>query len=52
MTNKQMVREYLEHYHRERPHQSLGNAPIEARAGPANDNGKVVRRTRLGGLLS
>lgn len=49
--------DYVEHYHRERSHQGLGNrlidgAPIPARA--ANDNGypPVRRRTRLGGVLS
>lgn len=44
--------EYLEHYHRERNHQGIGNALIEPRAGPANDNGEVRRKRRLGGLLS
>jgi transposase InsO family protein len=46
-----LVREYVEHCHAERPHQGLGGAIIE----PDNDNagqGRVVRRQRLGGLLS
>ena len=48
---RELLREYVEHYHTERPHQGLGGAFIEA----ANDNsgwGPVVRRERLGGLLS
>ena len=45
--------EYVNHhYHYERPHQSLGNTPVVAPTGAANDNGDVVRRSRLGGLLS
>ena len=46
-----LLREYLEHYHAERPHQGLDGAIIE----PANDNAgerRVIRRQRLGGLLS
>ncbi len=45
------VRQYLEHYHSERNHQSLGNRLIE----PDHDVGAVTRtvecRERLGGLL-
>jgi hypothetical protein len=50
---RRVIREYVEHYHRERNHQGLGNALIEEL--PANTNsreGKVRRRERLGGLLS
>ncbi len=47
-----ILAEYLEHYHHERNHQGIGNALIEPRAGPANDNGEVLRKRRLGGLLS
>lgn len=47
-----LVREYVDHYHAARPHQGLEGAIIE----PANDNregqGRVVRKQRLGGLLS
>jgi len=46
------LREYLEHYHRERNHQGLDNQLIQPRAGPANDNANVQRKQRLGGLLS
>jgi transposase InsO family protein len=49
---RELLREYLGHYHAERNHQGLSNALIE----PANDNqaaiGRVLRRNRLGGLLS
>jgi len=49
------VADFLEHYHVERNHQGLDNqlittTPLVAR--PANDNSPVVRRERLGGLLS
>jgi putative transposase len=51
-----LVREYVEHYHTERPHQGLGNRTIRERAPPPNapavDLAGVERRTRLGGLLS
>ena len=43
-----LVREYVEHYHTERPHQGLGNVPL----GPMPDGeGEIMRRDRLGGLL-
>jgi hypothetical protein len=45
------VRDYVEHYHRERNHQGLENQLIVAAAMPAND-GAFVRRTRLGGTLN
>jgi putative transposase len=50
-----LVREYVEHYHTERPHQGLGNLRIGERApaeGVPVELGGVERRTRLGGLLS
>lgn len=50
---RHLVFEYVEHYHRERNHQGLGNRLIEGL--PANTNGregKVKRRVRLGGVLS
>ncbi len=47
------IREYVEHYHRERPHQGLGNALIDPH--PANVNvdpaAPIRRRDRLGGML-
>lgn len=49
---RQIVREYVDHYHRERPHQSLDNKLIS----PTNDNaatgGCVARSQRLGGVLN
>jgi transposase InsO family protein len=46
-----VLRQYLIHYHTERNHQGLGNVRITP--APANnaENGRVVRRDRLGGLL-
>ncbi|MFK7991238.1 MAG: integrase core domain-containing protein, partial [Sandaracinaceae bacterium] len=49
---RRVLRQYLEHYHLERNHQGLDNALIQPRAGPANDNGGVIRKQRLGALLS
>ena len=48
---RQIVTEYVEHYHLERNHQGLGNELIEAP--PANSNGgRTIRcRERLGGTL-
>ncbi len=40
----------LEHYHLERPHQGIGNRPIEGV--PKRSDGVVLRCERLGGLLS
>lgn len=49
---RQIVLEYVDHYHRERLHQALGNKLIA----PTNDNaatsGRIVRRKRLGGALN
>jgi putative transposase len=48
---RRAVSEFVEHYHRERNHQGLGNTLIVGRpsTGPA---GGVRRRPRLGGLLN
>lgn len=50
-----LVSEYLEHYHLERPHQGMGNRVLGDRraAGhdPPEDEGEVVCRVRLGGVL-
>ena len=49
---RRALREYLEHYHRERPHQGLGNELIVADESPAATAvGEVVETERLGGLL-
>jgi transposase InsO family protein len=43
------IREFLIHYHAERPHQGLENALIAS--GPMLSEGRVEVRDRLGGLL-
>jgi putative transposase len=55
---RHLLKEFLEHYHDERPHQSLGNRPPNRPPGPdvipfAKDPKptKVMCRERLGGLL-
>ncbi len=48
---RRAVREYIEHYHRERNHQGLENRLIVPVAMPAND-GAVIRHARLGGTLN
>jgi transposase InsO family protein len=48
---RELIREYMIHYHEERPHQGLGGRLIQ----PADDHaadGPLVRRERLGGLLN
>jgi transposase InsO family protein len=48
---RRAVAEFVEHYHRERNHQGLGNALIAG--SPATDAaGRVRRHERLGGLLN
>jgi putative transposase len=49
---RMLVTEFVEHYHVERTHQALSNALIVERAATANDNGRVRRRKRLGGMLN
>jgi putative transposase len=54
-THRRAVSEHIEHYHRERNHQGVGNRllmPAEQAARPANSNAPVERRERLGGLLN
>ncbi len=46
------VKEFVAHYHGERNHQGLENRLIRAAPTPANTNGGVRRRERLGGLLN
>lgn len=48
---RQIVTEYAAHYHLERNHQGLGNELIEESCQPANDNGEIHCRQRLGGVL-
>lgn len=48
-----LLREYREHYHRERPHQGFGNVPLmrASRAEHPPGAGRITCHTRLGGLL-
>lgn len=45
-----LVSEYLIHYDRERPHQSMGNRPLAGHDPPAT-RGEIVCRSRLAGVL-
>jgi hypothetical protein len=50
-----VVKEFMVHYHAERFHQGLGGQLIERPAVSVDENGargKVVRRSRLGGMLN
>jgi transposase len=52
---RHVIKEFMAHYHRERFHQGLGGQLIEAQTSSANERmarGKVVRRSRLGGMLN
>jgi putative transposase len=48
-----LVREYVEHYHEERPHQGLENRLVNGEPPPSLpvSNGELHCRSRLGGLL-
>ena len=46
------IREYMEHYHQERPHQGLDNKVIEPDAEVFRNQGRIVKTARLGGLLN
>ncbi len=46
------ISEYVEHYHAERNHQGLENALIAPRLEVGELSGPVLRRVRLGGMLS
>lgn len=46
-----VIDEYVEHYHRERPHQGLNNLVLEPPDHPPKHEGPVVCRERIGGLL-
>jgi len=48
---RRVLSEFADHYHQERPHQSLGNAPIEPRSVQPPTDGEIVADERLGGLL-
>ncbi len=44
--------QFVEHYHRERNHQGLGNKLIEPGSKVGQATGEIKRRERLGGLLN
>ncbi len=46
-----VLKEFIQHYHQERPHRSLGLQPPCPSPLPASSTGSIVRRDRLGGLL-
>jgi hypothetical protein len=52
---RRAVSEYVDHYHRERNREGVGNrllTPAEQAVRPADENAPVERRERLGGLLN
>lgn len=50
---RRTINEYLEHYHCERNHQGLDNQiPFPDLARTECDNGKINKKSRLGGLLN
>jgi putative transposase len=52
---RQVIKEFMAHYHGERFHQGLGGQLIEKQAGSTSEKGargKVVCRSRLGGMLN
>jgi putative transposase len=52
---RHLIKEFVEHYLKERFHQGLGGQRIRKQVGPTNDNGatgRVVCRSRLGGMLN
>ena len=49
---RRTVRQYVEHYHLERHHQGLGGELLVADDEVGVGDGPVVRRQRLGGILS
>lgn len=48
---RDVVDEYVEHYHRERPHQGIGNVLIEPSEASQCVDDPLARHDRLGGLL-
>jgi putative transposase len=48
---RRALKEFVDHYHRERNHQGLANRLIEGSA-PYRRAGRIRRRPRLGGLLN
>ncbi|MHC4851868.1 MAG: integrase core domain-containing protein [Planctomycetota bacterium] len=48
---RRALREYGAHFHRERPHQGLGNAVIAPEHSVGSPTGEIIEVERLGGLL-
>jgi transposase InsO family protein len=48
---RRALREYMEHYHRERNHQGLDNQLIISRPVPSSNRQRINCRSRLGGML-
>ncbi|MCH9680817.1 MAG: transposase, partial [Deltaproteobacteria bacterium] len=48
---RHILKQYIDHYHVERPHQGLDNRLLRPELA-ANDTGPVRRRERLGGVLN
>lgn len=48
---RKAIREFLEHYHAERPHQGIGNVIPFPNEELSRNTGEVKRKSRLGGLL-
>ena len=48
---RRAVGEFIEHYHRERNHQGLGNQLLLPLAAHAPGDDRILSRERLGGLL-
>ena len=48
---RRSINEFVEHYHRERNHQGLGNRLIDADASVGKVAGRIECRERLGGML-
>ena len=46
-----LVEEFLDHYHDERPHQSMGNLPLKRDGPESSVSGAINCKQRLGGLL-
>ena len=44
-----LIREYVDYYHTDRPHQGKGNVPVTSAAEPGE--GEVVCRERLSDVL-
>ena len=49
---RKAIREFVEHYHRERNHQGLGNRLIVQEEPHGRSDGAIQRRQRLGGMLN